>query len=128
MQVGRSCRLGSGGGVGNTGSGAGVCARAVRSDYRCGIGQWSCRPFTDHAVLPGSYVATTGAPIPNWAGIPCGIGAACPAGINDYRSPDGRVADWHGNQFRIVKEATGFYEGLWTYGATGAGQYTAIIN
>ncbi|MEH3131590.1 MAG: hypothetical protein PGN27_16705 [Mycolicibacterium neoaurum] len=35
---------------------------------------------------------------------------------------------WQGNQFPIGYEATGFYEGVWTYGATGAGQCTAIVN
>ncbi|WP_234814452.1 hypothetical protein [Mycolicibacterium conceptionense] len=60
-------------------------------------------PVTITLAYRASDVPTTGAPMPNWEGLPEGsprITAAtdssvrCPAGVNDYRSPDGRIADF----------------------------------
>ena len=58
-------------------------------------------PVTLTLSYRASDVATTGAPTLNWAGLPPGTPtpataatASCPGGVNTYRSPDGRVADF----------------------------------
>lgn len=60
-------------------------------------------PVTLTLAYRASDIPTTGAPMPNWAGLPEGspsIAAVadgsvqCPGGTNDYRSPDGRAADF----------------------------------
>lgn len=88
-----------------------------QSDLTIDVGQANVFAFPVQIVLSyrASDLATTGAPTPNWTGIPpaaadlvttgvsdtapdvlppAASGVACPAGINDYRSPDGRVADF----------------------------------
>ncbi|MDZ7883675.1 MAG: hypothetical protein U5N53_12495 [Mycobacterium sp.] len=61
-------------------------------------------PVTITLSYRSSDIASSGAPIPNWQGLPPGAGLAapqasvnpapCPGGVNDYRSPDGRAADF----------------------------------
>lgn len=60
-------------------------------------------PVTITLAYRVSNIPTTGAPAPNWTGLPQGspsIAAVsdgsvqCPGGVNDHRSPDGRVADF----------------------------------
>ncbi|WP_231396076.1 hypothetical protein [Mycobacterium sp. URHD0025] len=60
-------------------------------------------PVTITLAYRASDIPTTGAPTPNWTGLPEGAptiaaatdgSAQCPGGVNDYRSPDGRSAEF----------------------------------
>jgi hypothetical protein len=61
-------------------------------------------PVTITLSYRASDIASSGAPTPNWAGLPAGAPSTptaataasvpCPGGVNEYRSPDGRAADF----------------------------------